>query len=1734
MPTATSTSVSTWPLLCVAGVPAQIGVNTTDCVGRFGGDVCTISCSAGFVGDQKLYRCADGLIKPDADPITCIRASCSRGLPSGPYNTTACHGRVSGEFCTVRCDDGYEDSSHVFMCNSSGVFEGKVDICQRRACGAWTLPSRRDVESSNCAGARAGDDCSVSCAVGFVGEPTTFTCGNNGRFNGMPPQCSAVTCGMPYNWSHAGMNHTCAGVEHGESCSSHCLPGYIGRVLDYVCHSGTLQGSPPPSCEPAECTMGIPTGLGMQSTCVGTRTGEPCEAWCMDGYEVSSGSGNCTCEDTGRIDGCDLRCVKSTCPPLSALGAAWRSDSLDIASCDGKQQNETCGVACAPGYAPVGETLQMLTCDATRSDFYLHAATRLAARPPGCRGMPCSGFAMPIRRGMNTSDCEGKTTGETCVVTAQPGYTATGGGTLICRPHGLFAGALPDISPEQCEVEPPMTGTGVETTCGNTTVNQDCWTYCQAGYEGNFTQLVCEHDPAARDVHFLAVGFTNDAMSLGSCAPVRSGRRLQAGHCDDNYTDLSASWEAGMTSDCRGKASGGACLVFCSTGYEIIGDPVMYTCTEAGTFSGSGVPTCRPKECVAGFPSGVGVMHSCIGTLTDATCTASCKQGYSGPATNFTCQASGDLSGTSPTCTANECSPLSLPPQYDNSSCSGATTGSACLVECATGYSGDATQYTCLSNGSFAGSVPSCSANSCGSMGVPVGSDLVTTGCDGLSTGQTCAVRCAEGYVGAAELWTCTGQGSLDGRTPSCAPEVCPDLVAGAGIEDTCSDVAYGRSCVAGCAANYQLAAGETSQELRCGWNASSGSVGLLGVQPSCEPTPCPYGLPAGGPFNTSACAGLAHGGECRVACVAGYEGLDYEAVGGNSFSCGASGMAEGTLPTCRPKKCEVEGGATVDARSCGSAEYGSKCFLACAEGYASQYQHRTCNVTAGGTMSLVGAPIVCEARECLFNLPAGPQFDPLFDCSGVRVGESCEVRCGPAFTGAPATLTCGSNLRLEGALPICMPAAATTAGTTAAPTTAFTTAAPTTAGTTPAPTTAGTTAALTTAGATTSVGATVASSMASSTAGAVNPTEPVSETTTAGVVADSTTSGTATLSLTSAAASTTVAATPSATSTLSASSSVTVAASGGGELVDIIGTLLILVDDPYSFVEDPVVVGAVEKSIATIAGVSAALVKVELAVVARRLDQRPAARRLASSVEAKYTISLADASAAEAVVASISEAPAATITSYIAEGIADVYGPGRYSVEVMAVSMPTVRASPGIPAPEDFGSSGPAKASAAAIAGALGAILGCICCCVAGVVISHRRAAKRARKAQAQAEVERAAAIAAGRAMEARVMVRESAPPSRATAPEAELAPEGDAAAAKPSFAPAKQDAAAVVKPTLKRQAAKPSDEPMAANAPSAARTEMQQRGGGHGDAVGGVEPAPEKAKARSRPRRGEEEVEAEPAPEKPKARSRSGSQEGAEPALVKAKARSRSGSREGEVEAEPAPEKAKARSRSRSREVEAEPAPDKAKARSRSGSRQGDAEAEPAPEKANARSPSGSREVESPKASPKANARRRRPSVAKADAELAAKAAGVADEARIEEQPGSAPAAEVEPALEKQREDEAAAAEGMGTGPHWHEPTGPAEVVPEALPEEGHGTAQQEGREEVRSPAAEAHECMVALRPTAEDACGVLGPPACATPLLLQTSSAAPLLLQPSSAAPKALAAGSTGAGQRIRVHL
>jgi len=158
---------------------------------------------------------------------------------------------------------------------------------------------------------------------------------------------------------------------------------------------------------------------------------------------------------------CNAICAMSSLP----LG-------VNTSDCSGVRLFENCSVTCPAGYTNTGESPATFSCLVNHS----------FAGAIGCIPLPCDQTAVPSSwgaTGVDTSECDGKVTGENCTVSCQPGYTGDSV-AYVCEANGEFDHDF-DCAPNQCDISTLSRGAATD-SCRNTTTAMGCTAECRAGY----------------------------------------------------------------------------------------------------------------------------------------------------------------------------------------------------------------------------------------------------------------------------------------------------------------------------------------------------------------------------------------------------------------------------------------------------------------------------------------------------------------------------------------------------------------------------------------------------------------------------------------------------------------------------------------------------------------------------------------------------------------------------------------------------------------------------------------------------------------------------------------------------------------------------------------------------------------------------------------------------------------------------------------------------------------------------------------------------------------------------------------------------------------------------------------------------------------------------------------------------------------------------------------------------
>ncbi len=562
-------------------------------------------------------------------------------------------------------------------------------------CAQPTAPANGTYASCN--GASSGGTCVLTCDPGYTASGNaTCTAGTWST-----ETCTANPCPTPPSGPANGAYGACLNTPSGGSCTLTCDPGYTASG-NATCTLGAWSSE---TCTPSACGQPSAPTNGVYGACNGTASGGSCTLTCDAGYTAS---GNATCSfGVWSIETCAPNaCAQPTAPANGAYGA-----------CNGTASGGSCALTCDPGYTASGNS----TCA-------LGVWSSETCTPNGC--------AQPSAPANGTyAACNATASGGSCVLTCDPGYTASGNATC-----SLGAWSTETCSPNAC-AQPSAPANGTYAACNNTSSGGSCALTCDAGYTAS----------------------GNATCSLGAWSSPT---------CDANPCAQPAAPANGSYSACANTPSGGSCALACATGYTASGSA---TCT-LGTWS---TESCDPDGCTQPSAPANGTYAACASTPSGGTCALTCAAGYnassdatctlgtwSTPTCDLACTNDSHCGGTTPICDVRRAACVE------------------CLVneQCASGLCNtDLNICTsgCANDGDCGGTTPRCNLADNLCVACLASSDCSAGVCD-VSV-NVC--------VGCMTSNDCAPTNVCDDGSKTCVPESCTTVDTCAGATPICDTV---------------------------------------------------------------------------------------------------------------------------------------------------------------------------------------------------------------------------------------------------------------------------------------------------------------------------------------------------------------------------------------------------------------------------------------------------------------------------------------------------------------------------------------------------------------------------------------------------------------------------------------------------------------------------------------------------------------------------------------------------------------------------------------------------------------------------------------------------------------------------------------------------------------------------------------------------------------------------------
>ncbi|XP_066469621.1 sushi, von Willebrand factor type A, EGF and pentraxin domain-containing protein 1 isoform X2 [Tiliqua scincoides] len=717
------------------------------------GNSITYMCKEGYtlIGSETVECLVNG--KWNMSHQQCVAVSCDEP-PAVEHASPETRHRLFGDVAIYYCSDGYslggnDNPNSQLLCNAQGKWvppDGKgipecvADFCERPLSVSYSI-----LESSNKAKFAAGSAVSFKCMEGFVlNTSAKIECVRGGQWNPSPLtiKCIPVRCGEPpsiKNGYAIGTNYS-----FGAIIAYSCIKGYyIKGEKKRTCEAtGTWSGTMP-TCHPVSC--GEPPRLANGFIEGTTRRffGSVVTYQCNPGYRLT-GNSTFFCQAN--------RQWHSEAPPSCVLLSCGKPPPIQHGFSKGEIFEISCGSpptirnAFINGSSSVDQNTIVYNC---KTGFVMQGSSELTctekgvwSKPyPSCTLLTCGPPpSVPHAVAVGDSQAYGSKVQYRCL----EGYVMeTEIDTCTCQEDGHWSPDSMSCCPRKCPL--PANITNVITSGTKFTVNESISLSCSEGYllTGTSTST-CQNN-----------GDWMPLFSSDICVPVSCGKPEVPKHGilvgnRYNFKD--------------------AVLYKCSSGYELQGDAERI-CQVDKLWSGA-TPVCRKISCGHPEPIDDG---SIIGKdfLLGSEVLYACNQGFElhGPSRRI-CHVNKKWNPSAPTCVSISCE---SPPTVENavSVAVGNTYRSNISFVCNFGYHLVGPEnITCLANGSWSKSLPSCEETRCDTPEVIENGKALY---ENNTVGSRAAYYCNRGYSLEGEpLAKCTDAGTWSHPIPLCKPNPCP------------------------------------------------------------------------------------------------------------------------------------------------------------------------------------------------------------------------------------------------------------------------------------------------------------------------------------------------------------------------------------------------------------------------------------------------------------------------------------------------------------------------------------------------------------------------------------------------------------------------------------------------------------------------------------------------------------------------------------------------------------------------------------------------------------------------------------------------------------------------------------------------------------------------------------------------------------------------------------------------
>ncbi|KAJ7408534.1 hypothetical protein BTVI_59212 [Pitangus sulphuratus] len=813
-----------------------------------------------FVGSISQLNIWDHVLSPQQ--VKSLATSCPEELQKGnvlawPDFLPGVVGRVKIDYKSIFCagiscgvpptlengfysaEDFFAGSTVTYHCNSGYYLLGD----SRMLCldnGSWNSISPSCLDVDECA---VGSDCNEHASC--LNTNGSYVCTCIPPYTGDGKKCAEpVKCHNPGNPEHGRLNGDTHSV--GSEVTFSCEEGFqLTGVAKLTCLESGEWSHPIPYCEAISC--GAPV-IPENSVILGSNFTYHSKVVyrCNDGYNLV-GKKEILCLASGVWNHPPPSCEMVTCPSPQDISNGRYTLS-------GTAYLSSVSYTCDSGYSLQGPSV--LVCASSGN---------WNSTPPACNIVSC-GSPPAIKDAVIKGD--NFTFGNTVSYTCKEGYTLVGPATVECLASGKWSVSHQQCLAVSCDEPPHVENASPES--GHRLFGDIAYYFCLDGYSlADNSQLLCNAEgkwvpPEGRDMPHCIADFCEKPSTV-------------------SYSILESISKA--------KFAAGSVVSFkCMEGF-VLNTSAKIECLRGGQWNPSPLSIqCIPVRC--GEPPHISNGYASGSNYSFGAVVAySCNKGfYIKGEKKRTCEATGNWSGSLPTCHPVSCGE---PPQLENGFIK-ETTGhffeNQANYQCDSGYQlVGSSVFICQANRQwYSESPPYCAPLSCGKP-PPIQ--------HGYSKGETFDMGskveffCDEGYELVGDVsWTCQKSGKWSKkRSPKCVPTKCPEPPL---VENqlVLREVTYQVGVVQfSCKEGYVL---HGSPVLKClpsqQWNDSF---------PFCKVVQCsapPY-IPFGDPLTSS----LHFGSTVKYICVDGFL-----LKGESTIRCQADGSWSLPLPECIPVEC--------------------------------------------------------------------------------------------------------------------------------------------------------------------------------------------------------------------------------------------------------------------------------------------------------------------------------------------------------------------------------------------------------------------------------------------------------------------------------------------------------------------------------------------------------------------------------------------------------------------------------------------------------------------------------------------------------------------------------------------------------------------------------------------------------------------------------------------------------------